>query len=125
MTRVAERRQSIIILAVSPTIWAAHFLLCYVTAAVWCAKQPTALASLGGVRMAIGVYTVLSLAAIALVGWSGYRAHRFGNAELPHDEDSPQDRHRFMGFATLLLSGLSAVAVVYTALVAVFIETCQ
>jgi hypothetical protein len=125
MTRVAERRQSIIVLAVSPTIWAAHFLLCYVTAAVWCAKQPTALASLGGVRTAIGVYTVLSLAAIAAVGWSGYRAHRFGSAELPHDEDSPQDRHRFMGFATLLLSGLSALAVVYTALVAVFIETCQ
>lgn len=125
MTRVAEQRQSIIVLAVSPTIWAAHFLLCYVTAAIWCAKQPSALASLGGVRTAIAVYTVLSLAAIVVVGWSGYRAHRFGDAELPHDEDSPHDRHRFMGFATVLLSALSALAVVYTALVAVFIETCQ
>lgn len=125
MTRVAEQRQSIIVLAVSPAIWAVHFLLCYVTAAVWCAKQPTALASLGGVRSAIAVYTVVSLAAIAIVGWSGYRAHRLGDAEPPHDEDSPQDRHRFMGFATFLLSGLSALAVVYTGLVAVFIETCQ
>ena len=125
MTRAAEHRQSIIVLAVSPTIWAAHFLLCYVTAAVWCAKQPTALVALGGVRTAIAVYTVLSLAAIAMVGWSGYRAHRLGDAELPHDEDSPQARHQFIGFATFLLSGLSVLAVVYTALVAVFIETCQ
>lgn len=125
MTRVAEQRQNIIVLAVSPTIWAAHFLLCYVTAAVWCAKQPTALAPLAGVRSAIAVYTLISLAAIAVVGWRGYRAHSLGDAEPPHDEDSPQDRHRFMGFATLLLSGLSALAVVYTGLVTVFIETCQ
>jgi hypothetical protein len=125
MTRVAEQRQNIIVLAVSPTIWAAHFLLCYVTAAVWCAKQPIALAPLGGARTAIAVYTVVALAGIAIIGWWSFRAHRFGGAEPPHDEDSPQDRYRFMGFATLLLSGLSALAVVYTALVAVFIETCQ
>ena len=30
-----------------------------------------------------------------------------------------------MGFATVLLSGLSAVAVIYAGLVALFLETCQ
>ena len=125
MTRLAEQHQSIIILAVSPAVWAAHFLLCYLTAAIWCAKQPTALAPLAGVRTTIAVYTVFALVGIALVGWRGYIAHSHGTATPPHDEDTPEDRHRFMGFATFLLSALSALAVVYTALVAVFVETCQ
>lgn len=125
MSRTAERHESLWILAASPSIWAAHFLLCYVTAAVWCAKAPDALTPLGTVRTAIVVYTVLALGGIALIGVLGYRAHRFGGERAPHDADSPADRHRFMGFATLLLSGLSALAVVYAALVAVFIETCQ
>jgi hypothetical protein len=125
MARVAEEQQSILILAASPTVWAAHFLLCYVTAAVWCAKQPSALVRLEGVRTAVIIYTVVALLAIAALGWIGYRAHRLGYADPPHDADTPEDRHRFMGFATLLLSGLSALAVIYAALVAVFVETCQ
>lgn len=125
MRRVAEERQSFIIMAASPTIWAAHFLMCYVTAAVWCAKQPSALASLTTVRTAIIIYTVVALIAIALIGWAGWRAHRYGAAAVPHDADTPEDRHRFIGFATVLLSGLSAVAVVQAALAAVFITSCQ
>jgi len=124
-TRVAEHRESIWMLTVSPTIWAAHFMLCYVTAAVWCAKAATALAPLGAIRTAVAVYTALALGGILITGWIGYRAHSYGAAQAPHDDDTPEDRHRFMGFATLLLSGLSAVAVIYAALVAVFIETCQ
>lgn len=125
MSRVAERRESLWFLTFSPAIWAAHFMLSYVTAAIWCAKQPTALAPLSGVRLAIAAYTVVALAGILVVGWIAYRAHRHGGEPPPHDADTPEDRHRFMGFATLLLSGLSAVAVGYAALVAVFVETCQ
>lgn len=124
-SRVAEHRETIWMLAVSPTIWAAHFGLCYITAAIWCAKAPSALAPLGGVRTAIVLFTVIALGGILAVGWIGYRAHSYGAASLPHDDDTPEDRHRFMGFATLLLSGLSAVAVIYVALVVAFIGTCQ
>jgi hypothetical protein len=123
--RVAERRESIWMLFIAPSIWALHFLLCYVTAAIWCAKAPSALAPLGAIRTTVAVYTVVALGAIAVIGWMGYRAHAYGSASLPHDDDTPEDRHRFMGFATLLLAGLSGVAVVYAALVAVFVETCQ
>lgn len=123
--RVAERGESIWMLFVAPSIWGLHFLLCYVTAAIWCAKATSALAPLGAIRTTIVIYTVLALGAIAAVGWIGYRAHSYGSAEVPHDEDTPEDRHRFMGFATLLLAGLSGLAVVYAALVAVFVETCQ
>lgn len=124
-SRVAEHRESIWMLTISPGIWAAHFLLCYVAAAVWCAKVPTALAPLGTIRTLVFVFTVIALAGIGVVGWIGYRAHSYGSSETPHDDDTPEDRHRFMGFATLLLSGLSAVAVIYAALVVLFIETCQ
>ena len=121
----AEGQASIWMLTVSPTIWATHFSVCYVTGAVWCAKAPSAIVSLGGVRTVVLIATLVSLAGIALTGWWGYRAHHFGHAGVPHDDDTPEDRHRFMGFATLLLSGLSALAVIYAALVVVFIRTCE
>lgn len=125
MNRVAEHRQRLWILTASPVVWAAHLMLCYVTAAIWCAKAGDPHVSLMSVRTAIGVYTALALAAIAIVGWIGYRGHRLGAEAVPHDADSPEDRHRFVGFATLLLSGLSAVAVVYAALVVLFIQSCE
>ena len=112
-------------LAASPTLWAVHFMACYLTAAIWCAKAGPAQTSLWTVRLAIAVYTVVALAAIAAIGYGGYRRHALGSTELPHDDDTPEDRTRFLGFATLLLSGLSAVAVAYSALVAVFVRSCE
>ena len=124
MKELREEKESLWFLVVSPTIWAAHFLLCYITAAIWCAKRG-ADASLSGVRAAIAIYTMLAIIGIVLNGWSGYRRHRFGNARLPHDFDSPEDRHRFLGFATLLLALLSGVAVLYAALVIFFFWNCH
>jgi len=125
MTKTSTSRESLWMLTIAPTIWALHFLVSYVTAAVWCAKYAGDGGSLGGVRIAIAVYTVTALIGIAITGWVGYRRHTFGASSLPHDADTPEDRHRFMGFATLLLSGLSAVATLFVASVAVFIENCD
>ena len=113
------------LLALGPGLWALHFLLCYATAAIWCAKAAAGEAGLGPVRVAVAVYTLLALAGIVATGWNGWQRHRHGEGEGPHDDDSPGDRHRFLGFATVLLSGLSVVAVVYTALAAVFIGSCR
>jgi len=121
----AEKGSRLWLLAASPSIWAAHLLLSYVSAALWCGRPALPGGSPDGLRAAIAVYTVLALIAIAIVGALGYRAHRLGSATAPHDDDTPEDRHRFLGFSTLLLSGLSAVAVIYAALVVVFIESCQ
>lgn len=125
MNRLHEKNESLWILTVSPTLWAAHFLLSYLTAAVWCAKVAGRDGSLGTVRVAIAVYTVLALLGIGITGWIGYRRHSFGEGETPHDYDTPEDRHRFLGFATLLLSALSAVATLYVALAALFLGTCR
>ena len=124
MSQTSEKHQSLWLLTASPLIWAAHFLLCYATASIWCAKVVGPGGSLAVVRVAIVVYTSLALSGIGIVGWIGYRRHSFGHAEPPHDADTPEDRHRFLGFATLLLSALSAVAVLYAALVAIFFGTC-
>jgi len=120
-----ESRQSLWLLIVSPVIWAAHFLLSYITAAVWCAKFAGRDGSLGGVRIAIAIYTALALVGIGLNGWGGLRRHRHGSETTSHDFDTPADRHRFLGFATLLLAALSFVATIFVAIVALFFEDCR
>jgi hypothetical protein len=112
-------------LTISPAIWAAHLLLSYITAAVWCAKFAGSDGSLGSVRTAIGWYTAVAMSGILFIGWEGFRRHGYGTEATTQDLDSPEDRHRFLGFATLLLSGLSAVATLYVALAAVMFETCR
>ena len=120
-----EEKESLWRLIVSPTIWAVHFMACYVTAAIWCAKYAPRFGSLEPVRWAIAIYTVAALIGIAWNGFGGLRRHRFGSESLPHDFDTPGDRHRFLGFATTLLAALSAVAVVFAAMVVVFFEDCR
>jgi hypothetical protein len=59
------------------------------------------------------------------VGGIGYVRQREGAALTPNDDDTPEDRHRFLGLATLLLAGLSVVAVVFTAIASFFFESCR
>lgn len=120
-----ESRSSLWMLTAGPATWAVHFLLSYVTAAIWCAKAATVAAPLGTARIALAAYTVVALVAIAGFAWRSWRQHQWGDAELPHDAASAGDRHRFLGFATLLLCGLSFVAVVYVALAMSVIGTCR
>jgi hypothetical protein len=124
MTETSESNQSLWWLTVSPTMWAVHLMLSYATASIWCGKVVGPGGSLWQVRVAIAVYSIVALAGIGLTGWIGYRRHSYGDDKLPHDEDTPEDRHRFLGFATLLLSALSAVATVYAVLVLFFFRSC-
>ncbi len=124
MSQTAEQKQSLWLLAASPLMWAAHLLLSYITASIWCAKLSDGSHSFVTVQRAIVGYTILALLGISIIGWIGFRRHRFGNASLPHDDDTPEDRHRFLGFSTLLLSALSAVATLYAALVVFFFTDC-
>jgi hypothetical protein len=124
-TTPAPPRDNLWLLTIAPAIWALHLLLSYITAAVWCAKFAGPGGSLGSVRSAVAGYTTVALIGIAVIGWEGLRRHRHGVEATTHDLDTPADRHRFLGFATLLLAGLSAVAVVYAAVAATFFETCR
>jgi hypothetical protein len=125
MTNVTEKQESLWRLVAAPAVWAAHLLLSYVTAAIWCSKFTSHSGNFSSVRTAIGVYTLVALSLIAWVGWRGWQRHAHGASSLPHNADSASSRYRFLGFATLLLSGLSAVAVLLQLLPALFIGSCQ
>lgn len=121
----AGDRYRLWLLIAAPVIWSLHLLVSYATASVWCAKFADSTARLGPVPALIGWYTAAALVGIGIVGVDAYRRHQYGTEATPHDLDTPDDRHRFLGFATLLLAGLSAVATIYVALVGVFFETCR
>ena len=112
-------------LVAGPVVWALHFLLSYVTVAIHCAKAVQDDASLGGAATTLWIYTALALLAIVAFGVAGWRRHRHGESSPPHDAPTPADRHRFLGLATLLLCGLSFVAVVYAAFAIAVIGTCR
>lgn len=121
-----QRRESLWMLTFGPLIWSVHFLLSYLTAAIYCAKfwrpgqDPRT-----AIQLSVGTYTVVGLAGIVLILVRGYRQHRFGGpSSIPHQDPTAADRHRFLGFATMLLGGLSFVATVYTALAAAFVAEC-
>ncbi len=125
MSSKPEHRESLWWLVVSPTLWALHFVLSYATVAIWCGKAVPRDGSLGAAKTALIVYTLVALAGVIATGLRSHRRHRFGDSELPHDTDTPEDRHRFLGFAAYLLSGLSAIAIVFVAMPLIFISTCR
>jgi len=108
----------------APAVWAFHFLFCYLSAAIFCAKPGLFGMQFGSLRIAIAFATMAALAAIALSAGLAWRQWGFGAKNPPHDDPTRQDRLLFQGFATLLLSGLSFVAVLLTALPAIFITEC-
>lgn len=124
MREYPEEQDSIWILTAGPAIWALHFLTSYITAALYCGANGRS-ASLSTVRTAIAVYTAIALVGIAGAGWRGFRHHHVRTESTPHDADHPEDRHQFLGFASLLLAGLSAVATLYAGMTILYFETCQ
>ena len=116
--------ESLWTLFTAPVVWALHFLACYIGAAIFCEKPGFLNANFDTLRIAIGLLTLLSLAMIALAAILAWRQWGFGAGDPPHDDPTRRDRLLFQGYATLLLSGLSFVAVIFTALPVLFITEC-
>jgi Kef-type K+ transport system membrane component KefB len=116
--------ESLWTLFTAPIVWALHFLVCYVGAAVFCEKPGLLGTDFDDLRIAIAVATALSLAMIVVSAILAWRQWGFGAGDPPHDDPTRRDRLLFQGYATLLLSGLSFVAVIFTALPALFITEC-
>jgi hypothetical protein len=119
----AESNASLWILAAAPVLWSVHFLASYAVAAALCGRLGAG--SIDTVRLTITVLAAVALAGIAGVAAVGWRWHRAAGDAPPHDADSAADRRGFMGLATVLLATLSGVGVIYSALAAVFIRTCE
>jgi hypothetical protein len=121
---ISEDRQSLWLLTVSPAIWAMHFLFSYIGVAVWCGKLADRASTIDPIRIIILLTAIVALAGIGFTARLGWRKHSFGDAEPPHDKDTPEDRHRFLGLATVLLSGLSAIATIYVVIATLFTSNC-
>jgi len=127
----ARGRDSAWALTHAPALWALHFLACYGIAAVWCAKAGRA-AALGDARAWVLLVTVLALAALAALAWRALRRRRAAvPGLLRHTSGADADgeagalqQQRFMGTVTALLCALSAVGVLYAALVVALIGGC-
>jgi hypothetical protein len=125
MWRLLPREvESLWTLFTAPVVWALHFLACYVGAAIYCEKPGFLGLGFDDLRMAIATITVLALAVIVLAAVRAWRQWGFGAGDPPHDDPTRRDRLFFQGYATLLLSGLSFIAVIFTALPALFITEC-
>lgn len=125
MRLIPKEVESLWTLFTAPTIWALHFLACYITAAIHCAKADPTASSFETMRLVLGLATIAALAGITLSAYLAWRQWGFGSGDPPHDEPTRKDRLLFQGFATLLLSGLSFVAVLFVAVPLVFIGACQ
>lgn len=115
--------ESLWTLFTAPLVWALHFVTCYVVVAIHCAKVGIE-ASFAEIRLTLAVVTVLAVVVIAISATRAWRQWGFGTEDPPHEEPTRHDRKLFQGFATLLLSALSFVAVIFVALPLAAIGGC-
>ncbi len=116
---------SLWVMIAAPSVWAAHFLLCYWAAALWCAKAPETADWAGVLRLGLGALTVAALLAVGLLAHHARRTLR-ARLLVPDEltDDTERERARFLGNATLLLCTLSAVAVLFTATPLLVFDRC-
>lgn len=120
--RIHERlKVTLWTLIVPPTAWAAHFLFSYLWAAISCAK----VGEFATFPTLFVIGTVIALVIIVASGWIAWRQSRVPGDAPPHQDSTDVDRLRFIAVSTMLLAGLSFIAVIYTALPVVFIGDCR
>lgn len=110
----------------APIIWAVHFLVCYVLAAIYCEKAGRG-ASLEDIRVWFIVATLAALAGIAastLRLWR-VRARSVTDNDFEFEHNTPEERHRFLSHVALMLCVLSAVAVLYVFIPVVYLSSCR
>jgi hypothetical protein len=125
MRLIPKEIESLWTLFTAPVVWALHFLACYGAFSVYCAKAGAVSFSFDTLKLALAAITVLALMLIVLSAWLAWRQWGFGVEDPPHDAPTRDSRLLFQGFATLLLSALGFLAVVYGAMPLIFIAGCQ
>lgn len=111
--------QRLITLIGAPAIWMAHFLICYVLVSLVCALQLTDTRVLGMnlAQFGIAVATLLALLIMGGMAAVQYRKWRYPTGSDP-------DLTRFFAANTLLLCGLSALALVWVAFPSAVLPAC-
>ena len=121
LERVHSLRVTLWTLIVPPSVWAVHFLFSYLWAAVSCAK----IGHWARFPTVFAIGTIVALVVILLAGLIAWQQSRTPGDPPPHSEGTDIDRLRFLAFSTLLLSALSFVAVLFTALPVLMLGDCR
>jgi len=110
----------------APSIWAVHFLVCYVVGAVYCEKAGRSVTLLP-VQWIVGFATAVALALVALLIRSLWkvRGRSVATQNYSFSGNIPQERHRFLSHVALMLCALSIAAIVFGTIPAVILETCR
>ncbi|MEC7793466.1 MAG: hypothetical protein VX791_08140 [Pseudomonadota bacterium] len=118
----SEEQSSLLKITMAPTLWAAHFVVCYALVAVTCAKGwdfPT-------VRAGLLVFSCLVVGGISLIGWRAWRQWNVSETgDFINRRGRAEDRHHFLGHAAFLLSVISVIGAIFVTLPLVFIGGCQ
>ena len=120
-SQVRGLRVTLWTLIVPPGIWAAHFLFSYLWAALYCAK----VGEFARFPVLFAAGTLIALLLILGAGAIAWVQRNAPGDPAPHEGSTKSDRTRFIATATLLLAGLSFVAVAFDALPVVFLHDCR
>ena len=115
-------RNSLLSLIVSPVIWAAPFLACYVIVSLACAAAYTQ-PLLFGMDIVDASVTILTLGAVALMIYIAAVNHAKWRRTL-HRPAPGDDMSRFFALCSVMLCGLSAVAVIWVAFPTYLLPPC-
>lgn len=106
-------------------LWSVYFVAVYGLQAIGCKYgwNRVELGTLNTLSLLLATLTLLTLVAIAGVAYGGYRCWAAGGQT--RSIRWSEDRHRFMGLATLLIAMLSAVATVWVGLGVFLLPPCE
>lgn len=122
----SEEAESIWRITFGPLVWAGHFIISYAAASVICVKFPDLPHGVAGLRIGLGVLTLVALGLIARIGWNAWHSWCFFKTVIVEDTlGDAEDRHRFLNHAAFLLAVVSFIGVFYAWLPAVFIGSCR
>jgi hypothetical protein len=110
-------------------VWALHFVAVYGLAAVGCERgwERWPLAGSNALTVLLIVVTVPALAAIAWIGYGGWRAMRDSASAERHGEidEEAGRRRRFMGLLTVALAVVAFIATTMTAVPILMLPPCE
>lgn len=109
-----------------PCLWATHFLVIYIAAAVYCEKAGRD-ALLDPVRLVVIGATVAGLAALGWVTrrlWA-VRGRSLTDNDFEFEHNTTEERHRFLSHVALMLCALSATGMIFAAIPVVVLGTCR
>ncbi|MFZ3584082.1 hypothetical protein ACOI1H_18230 [Loktanella sp. DJP18] len=114
-------------ITLAPMIWAFHFVISYGATAVWCEKL-TATGDTVTLQMSligVTVAALLGIVACGVVGWRGWTMGGYGEDGHTPGIGDTESRQRFLGHASVLLSVVSFIGVIFVILPVLMIGTCR